>query len=83
MADASSHLPGGQDILSADHRSAHLLAENLHCVLGDRVVLHDVSLKVSHGERVGLIGENGRGSPPCCAPWPVNSPRSAARWCAR
>ncbi|MFD9603003.1 ABC-F family ATP-binding cassette domain-containing protein [Streptomyces sp. NPDC059970] len=61
MADASSHLPGGQDILSADHRSAHLLAENLHCVLGDRVVLHDVSLKVSHGERVGLIGENGRG----------------------
>ncbi|MEU5959022.1 ABC-F family ATP-binding cassette domain-containing protein [Streptomyces sp. NPDC047525] len=61
MSDASSHLPGGQDILSADHRSAHLLAENLHCVLGDRVVLRDVSLKVSHGERVGLIGENGRG----------------------
>ncbi|MFJ8827905.1 ABC-F family ATP-binding cassette domain-containing protein [Streptomyces sp. NPDC102467] len=61
MSDASSHLPGGQDILSADHRSAHLLAENVHCVLGDRVVLHDVSLKVSHGERVGLIGENGRG----------------------
>ncbi|MFI6875948.1 ABC-F family ATP-binding cassette domain-containing protein [Streptomyces sp. NPDC050400] len=61
MSDASSDLPGGQDVLSADHRSAHLLAENLHCVLGDRVVLHDVSLKVSHGERVGLIGENGRG----------------------
>ncbi|MFI2620319.1 ABC-F family ATP-binding cassette domain-containing protein [Streptomyces sp. NPDC018584] len=61
MSDASAHVPGRQDILSADHRSAHLLAENLHCVLGDRVVLHNVSLKVSHGERVGLIGENGRG----------------------
>ncbi|NEB80367.1 ABC-F family ATP-binding cassette domain-containing protein [Streptomyces sp. SID14478] len=61
MSDASPDLPDGQDILSADHRSAHLLAENLHVVLGDRVVLHDVSLKVSHGERVGLIGENGRG----------------------
>ncbi|MFG2503797.1 ABC-F family ATP-binding cassette domain-containing protein [Streptomyces sp. NPDC048441] len=50
-----------QDVLSGDHRSAHLLAENLHCVLGDRLVLRDVSLKVSRGERVGLIGENGRG----------------------
>ncbi|MEU0742889.1 ABC-F family ATP-binding cassette domain-containing protein [Streptomyces sp. NPDC006134] len=54
-------MTGGQDILSADHRSAHLLAEDLHCVLGDRVVLRDVSLTVSGGERVGLIGENGRG----------------------
>ncbi|MFI1358022.1 ABC-F family ATP-binding cassette domain-containing protein [Streptomyces sp. NPDC020898] len=61
MTDPSSHQAGGQDILSADQRSAHLLAENLHCVLGDRMVLRDVSLKVSHGERVGLIGENGRG----------------------
>ncbi|MER7000677.1 ABC-F family ATP-binding cassette domain-containing protein [Streptomyces sp. NPDC000410] len=52
---------GGQDVLSADHRSAHLLAENLHCTLGHREVLRDVSLTVSHGERVGLIGENGRG----------------------
>ncbi|MGW5738396.1 MULTISPECIES: ABC-F family ATP-binding cassette domain-containing protein [Streptomyces] len=50
-----------QDVLSADHRSAHLLAENVHCVLGDRMVLRDVSLTVSRGERVGLIGENGRG----------------------
>ncbi|GHI04303.1 hypothetical protein AQI88_26060 [Streptomyces cellostaticus] len=61
MSDASSPPSGGQDILSADHRSAHLLAENLHCVLGDREVLRDVSLTVSRGERVGLIGENGRG----------------------
>ncbi|MCX4966748.1 ATP-binding cassette domain-containing protein [Streptomyces sp. NBC_00654] len=50
-----------QDVLSGDHHSAHLLAENVHCVLGDRQVLRDVSLKVSRGERVGLIGENGRG----------------------
>ena len=61
MTDASTPRTGGQDVLSADHRSAHLLGENLHCVLGDRTVLCDVSLKVSHGERVGLIGENGRG----------------------
>ncbi|MEU3737618.1 ABC-F family ATP-binding cassette domain-containing protein [Streptomyces sp. NPDC032198] len=53
--------PGAQDVLAGDHRSAHLLAENVHCVLGDRMVLRDVSLKVSRGERVGLIGENGRG----------------------
>lgn len=53
--------PGAQDVLSGDHRSAHLLAENVHCALGDRLVLRDVSLKVSRGERVGLIGENGRG----------------------
>ncbi len=50
-----------QDVLSGDERAAHLLAENAHCVLGDRLVLCDVSLKVSWGERVGLIGENGRG----------------------
>ncbi|MEV7019833.1 ABC-F family ATP-binding cassette domain-containing protein [Streptomyces sp. NPDC093991] len=61
MTDASSQPAGGQDVLAADRRSAHLLAENLHCTLGDRAVLRDVSLTVSHGERVGLIGENGRG----------------------
>ncbi|KUM99183.1 hypothetical protein AQI95_40555 [Streptomyces yokosukanensis] len=61
MSDGASYPTGGQDILSADHRSAHLVAEDLHCVLGDRVVLRDVSLTVSRGERVGLIGENGRG----------------------
>ncbi|MGW7413246.1 ABC-F family ATP-binding cassette domain-containing protein [Streptomyces sp. NPDC054863] len=61
MSDAAPHPAGGHDILSSDQRSAHLLAENLHCVLGDRVVLHDVSLTVARGERVGLIGENGRG----------------------
>ncbi|MEV8314595.1 ABC-F family ATP-binding cassette domain-containing protein [Streptomyces sp. NPDC059900] len=62
MPDTNADGPGGaQDVLSGDHRSAHLLAENVHCVLGDRLVLRDVSLKVSRGERVGLIGENGRG----------------------
>ncbi|MFD8840378.1 ABC-F family ATP-binding cassette domain-containing protein [Streptomyces griseofuscus] len=61
MSDAPAPPDHGQDVLSADHRSAHLLAEDLRCVLGDRVVLHDVSLSVSRGERVGLIGENGRG----------------------
>ncbi|WP_367047925.1 ABC-F family ATP-binding cassette domain-containing protein [Streptomyces sp. Je 1-332] len=61
MPEPKSVHPGAQDVLSGDHRSAHLLAENVHCVLGDRMVLRDVSLKVSRGERVGLIGENGRG----------------------
>ncbi|MEU6678984.1 ABC-F family ATP-binding cassette domain-containing protein [Streptomyces sp. NPDC046925] len=62
MSDMNAGGPGdAQDVLSGDHRSAHLLAENVHCVLGDRLVLRDVSLKVSRGERVGLIGENGRG----------------------
>ncbi|SFQ54132.1 macrolide transport system ATP-binding/permease protein [Amycolatopsis arida] len=49
------------DVLAGDPRATHLLAEDVHCALGDRVVLHDVSLRVSWGERVGLIGENGRG----------------------
>ncbi|MFE6161177.1 ABC-F family ATP-binding cassette domain-containing protein [Streptomyces sp. NPDC056486] len=61
MSETNAGHPGGQDVLSGDHRSAHLLAENVHCVLGDRTVLRDVSLKVTRGERVGLIGENGRG----------------------
>ncbi|MFI6092922.1 ABC-F family ATP-binding cassette domain-containing protein [Streptomyces sp. NPDC051218] len=61
MPEPKSVHPGAQDVLSGDHRFAHLLAENVHCVLGDRMVLRDVSLKVSRGERVGLIGENGRG----------------------
>ncbi|MGW7069167.1 ABC-F family ATP-binding cassette domain-containing protein [Streptomyces sp. NPDC054855] len=64
MSHAKAGRPGQsgtQDVLTGDHRTAHLLAENVHCVLGDRMVLRDVSLKVSRGERVGLIGENGRG----------------------
>ncbi|GAA3092059.1 ABC-F family ATP-binding cassette domain-containing protein [Streptomyces rectiviolaceus] len=61
MSEAKAGHPGTQDVVSGDHRSAHLLAENVHCALGDRLVLRDVSLKVSRGERVGLIGENGRG----------------------
>ncbi|GGV24225.1 ABC transporter ATP-binding protein [Streptomyces longisporoflavus] len=62
MSDTNAGRTGGaQNVLTGDHRSAHLLAENVHCVLGDRLVLRDVSLKVSRGERVGLIGENGRG----------------------
>jgi macrolide transport system ATP-binding/permease protein len=48
-------------VLAGDTRAAHLLAENLDCALGDRLVLRDVSLTVSWSERVGLIGENGRG----------------------
>lgn len=61
MSETKDGHPGAQDVLSGDHRSAHLLVENVHCALGDRLVLRDVSLKVSRGERVGLIGENGRG----------------------
>lgn len=61
MSESKAGHPGAQDVLSGDHRSAHLLAENVHCALGDRLLLRDVSLKVSRGERVGLIGENGRG----------------------
>ncbi|MFD9421320.1 MULTISPECIES: ABC-F family ATP-binding cassette domain-containing protein [unclassified Streptomyces] len=61
MSETQVDHSGAQHVLSGDHRSAHLLAENVRCVLGDRLVLRDVSLKVSRGERVGLIGENGRG----------------------
>jgi macrolide transport system ATP-binding/permease protein len=53
--------PGPGDVLAGDERAAHLVAENVHCALGDRLVLRDVSLTVARGERVGLIGENGRG----------------------
>jgi macrolide transport system ATP-binding/permease protein len=50
-----------QEVFVGDHRAAHLRAEHVHCSLGDRLVLRDVSLTVAQGERVGLIGENGRG----------------------
>ncbi|WP_410638484.1 ABC-F family ATP-binding cassette domain-containing protein [Amycolatopsis sp. lyj-346] len=50
-----------KDVLAADRRSAHFAAEGVQCTLGDRVVLRNISLTVAGGERIGLIGENGRG----------------------
>lgn len=46
---------------SAVHSSAHLRLEGVSWSYPDRRVLTDVSLTVSAGERVGLIGENGSG----------------------
>ncbi|MEV5884509.1 ABC-F family ATP-binding cassette domain-containing protein [Streptomyces sp. NPDC052020] len=41
--------------------AAHLAAEDIVKVRGDRVVLNGVTLTVSAGDRLGLIGENGVG----------------------
>ncbi|QKV80364.1 ABC-F family ATP-binding cassette domain-containing protein [Amycolatopsis sp. Hca4] len=50
-----------RDVLAAGRRSAHFAAEDVQVTLGDRVVLRNISLTVAAGERIGLIGENGRG----------------------
>jgi macrolide transport system ATP-binding/permease protein len=40
---------------------AHLTATGLHVARGDRPVLSGVDLTVSAGDRLGVVGENGRG----------------------
>ncbi|MER5704138.1 ATP-binding cassette domain-containing protein [Micromonospora sp. NPDC002296] len=40
---------------------AHVRADGVRVVLGGRVVLSDVSVTVSAGTRLALVGENGRG----------------------
>ncbi|WDQ02775.1 ABC-F family ATP-binding cassette domain-containing protein [Micromonospora chalcea] len=46
--------------LPAGHR-AHVRADGVRVVLGGRVVLSDVSVTVSAGSRLAVVGENGRG----------------------
>lgn len=57
MSDPS----GAKDVLAADPRAAHLVADAVHCTLGDREVLRNICVTVPAGERIGLIGGNGRG----------------------
>ena len=38
-----------------------LAAERVSFTYGDAPVLHDVSVTVSHGARVGILGQNGSG----------------------
>ena len=42
-------------------RSAHVRADRVRVVLGGRVILSEVSVTVSAGARLALVGENGRG----------------------
>ncbi|MFX0594457.1 ABC-F family ATP-binding cassette domain-containing protein [Melissospora conviva] len=42
-------------------RRAHVRADGVRVVLGGRVILSDVSVTVSAGARLALVGENGRG----------------------
>ncbi|MGA3488122.1 ABC-F family ATP-binding cassette domain-containing protein [Micromonosporaceae bacterium DT55] len=42
-------------------RRAHVRADRVRVVLGGRVILSDVSMTVSAGARLALVGENGRG----------------------
>lgn len=48
-----SRLPAGD--------RAHVRADGIRVVLGGRVVLSDVSVTVSAGSRLAIVGENGRG----------------------
>ncbi|MGO1609696.1 MAG: ABC-F family ATP-binding cassette domain-containing protein, partial [Agrococcus casei] len=41
--------------------SAHIRASGIHITLGDRHVLRGVDATVSHGSRLAIVGENGRG----------------------
>lgn len=41
--------------------AAHLAAEDIVKARGDRIVLNGVTVTVSAGDRLGLIGENGVG----------------------
>ncbi|MFK3978896.1 ABC-F family ATP-binding cassette domain-containing protein [Micromonospora sp. NPDC050397] len=52
------HTWGGR--LPAGNR-AHVRADGVRVVLGGRVVLSDVSVTVSAGSRLAVVGENGRG----------------------
>ncbi len=42
-------------------RTSHLRIDGISLTLGNRKVLTDISLTVSSGQRIGLIGENGSG----------------------
>jgi hypothetical protein len=46
---------------------------------GGRPVLTDLTLAVSRGMRLGIVGENGRGSRRCCTCCPVRCSRIGAR----
>jgi lipopolysaccharide export system ATP-binding protein len=49
----------------ASHLTSRLLARNLMKVYGSRTVVKDVSVDVSSGEVVGLLGRNGAGKTTC------------------
>ena len=43
-------------------------ARGLQVSAGAKVLLHEVGLSIAAGERVALVGHNGAGKSPCCAP---------------
>ncbi|MFD0850931.1 ATP-binding cassette domain-containing protein, partial [Actinomadura adrarensis] len=48
-------------IVESARSRAHLNATGLHVVRGGNTVLTGVDLTVSPGQRLGVVGENGRG----------------------
>ncbi|GIE94853.1 ATP-binding cassette domain-containing protein [Paractinoplanes rishiriensis] len=59
MTELERDLAQGGDLPAGDR--AHIRAGNLRVVLGGRVVLSDVTVTVSAGSRLAVVGENGRG----------------------
>src|SRR5699024_6431604 len=55
----SEAMPNTTDLRARSR--AHLVAADVHVERGGRPVLADVTLTVTPGSRLGIVGENGRG----------------------
>lgn len=54
-----------QDIQTGDALMNILNIEHISKIYGEKVIFDDVSLGIQEGDKAGIIGINGRESPPC------------------